>query len=255
MFSFTASEAGSVWYIEFWDVCIRLVAAVVLGGLIGLERELSHHPAGFRTHILVCVGSALIMLLSIYGFSQFVNEPNVRVDPARLAAQVVSGIGFLGAGTIIRKGVTVAGLTTAASLWATAGIGLAVGAGFYSGALVAMFLVLVSLFVFNKLTKSKRAKNKQDELAFLVDDTPDVLGRILLQLGQAKIEVRQIRVRPSDEEDQTKTVLCSVRWDNDTDLENCISQLANVPGIRGVELVMKSKKFDFNASNSQSLWR
>lgn len=106
-----------------------MVLAAVLGGLVGMEREWNNHAAGFRTHILVCLGAATIMLLSIYGFSQFVNEANVRMDPARLAAQVISGVGFLGAGAILRNGPVISGLTTAASVWVVAAIGLCVGAG------------------------------------------------------------------------------------------------------------------------------
>src|SRR5690606_39922495 len=110
-------------------------------------------PAGFRTHILVCLGSALIMLISIYGVSDFIKEENVRADPARLAAQVVSGIGFLGAGTILRHGLTVSGLTTAASLWVVAGIGLAVGAGYMFGAVLTTILTLVSLELLNRMER------------------------------------------------------------------------------------------------------
>ena len=87
----------TVWQISYWEVTIRLVLSLILGGLVGLERELGGHSAGFRTHILVCLGSSAIVLLSMYGFAEFASEPNVRLDPARLAAQVISGIGFLGA--------------------------------------------------------------------------------------------------------------------------------------------------------------
>jgi len=113
---------SDVWHIGYAEMTFRLVLALALGGLIGFEREWGGHPAGFRTHILVCLGSAVVMLLSEYGFSQFAAEPNVQMDPARLAAQVISGIGFLGAGTILRTGFTISGLTTAASLWVVAAI-------------------------------------------------------------------------------------------------------------------------------------
>lgn len=129
----------TVWQISLFEMTLRLLLALVLGGLIGLERELGGHSAGFRTHILVCLGSAVIVLLSMYGFSDFAAEPNVRLDPARLAAQVISGVGFLGAGTIMRNGFGVSGLTTAASLWVSAAIGLSAGAGFYYGAVIATF--------------------------------------------------------------------------------------------------------------------
>ncbi|MGZ7442407.1 MgtC/SapB family protein [Paenibacillus sp. TH7-28] len=131
-----------------------------MGGIIGYEREINRHAAGLRTNILVCVGSTLIMLLSIYGFTQFLNEPSVRSDPARLAAQVISGIGFLGAGTIMQRGSSIKGLTTAATLWVMAAIGLAVGAGFYYPAVVTCAFVFISLKVLNKVEHRFLASRK-----------------------------------------------------------------------------------------------
>ncbi|MHB8065664.1 MAG: MgtC/SapB family protein, partial [Ruminiclostridium sp.] len=130
------------------SMILRLIVACLLGGIIGFEREHVHRPAGFRTHILVCVGSALVMITSEYIYYQF--SENVNVDPARLGAQVISGIGFLGAGTIIKEGVNVKGLTTAASLWAISCIGIAVGIGFYSGALIATVIIFLTLIVIKK---------------------------------------------------------------------------------------------------------
>ena len=113
------------------EILVRLLLAVLLGGFIGYEREHTNRPAGFRTHILVCAGAALVMATSEYLVRRYSIS---AVDPARLGAQVISGIGFLGAGTIIRDGVNVRGLTTAASLWAVSCVGIAVGCGFYLGA-------------------------------------------------------------------------------------------------------------------------
>lgn len=127
------------------QVIARLIWAVILGGLIGLEREMRRRSAGLRTHILVCVGSALIMLTSIYVFDIYKDAANV--DPSRIAAGVITGIGFLGAGAIIRSGNGVHGLTTAASLWVVAGIGISVGCGFYDAAFVATALVLIVLLI------------------------------------------------------------------------------------------------------------
>jgi len=126
---------------------LRLSVAALLGGAIGVERELRERQAGLRTHLVVCVGSALFTLVSAYGFHEFlVNGGSlVRTDPTRIAAQIVSGIGFLGAGAIIRQGLSVRGLTTAATLWLVAAIGMASGAGYYSAALIATAGALLTL--------------------------------------------------------------------------------------------------------------
>lgn len=139
--------------LEWWDVLIRLAAAAALTGAIGLERELRDRAAGLRTHMLVGIGAALFTIVSAYGWGdfQFSNRSGVVFDPTRIAAQVVTGIGFLGAGAIIRQGITVRGLTTAASLWIVAAIGMAAGAGYYSAALIATGIVLVGLGPFRWL--------------------------------------------------------------------------------------------------------
>ncbi len=138
------------------EVVLRLLLAVLLSGLVGLERESKGRAAGFRTHILVCVGSALIMLTGIHLFALYRGAGGM--DPTRLAAQVVSGIGFLGAGTIIQFRDSVRGLTTAASVWAAAGIGIAIGAGFYVGAVATTVIVLLALLVLSSLERRIRFK-------------------------------------------------------------------------------------------------
>ena len=128
-----------------WDFVWRLVLSALFGTIIGLDREYREKEAGFRTHFLVSLGSALMMIVSQYGFSEILTHDGVSLDPSRIAAQVVSGIGFIGAGTIIFNHQIVRGLTTAASLWATAGIGLTAGAGMSWLALAATILTLVAL--------------------------------------------------------------------------------------------------------------
>lgn len=134
-----------IWGIEplrlIIDSFFKLGLAAILGGIIGYEREHSHRPAGFRTHILVSVGAALVMLTSVY----IAEERGLTTDVTRLSAQVISGIGFLGAGTILREGFSVKGLTTAASLWAVSCIGIAVGSGFVIGALVSTLVIYLTL--------------------------------------------------------------------------------------------------------------
>ena len=122
---------------------LRVAVAAGLGGAVGLERELREREAGFRTHLLVSVGSCLFTLVSAYGFSEFAGN---SIDPTRIAAQIVTGVGFLGAGAIIRQGFSVRGLTTAATLWVVAAIGMASGAGYYSAAVITTALVLFSLW-------------------------------------------------------------------------------------------------------------
>lgn len=130
-----------------WDFILRLCVAGLCGTAVGLDREYRVKDAGFRTHFLVAMGSALIMIVSQYGFADILTHPGVGLDPSRIAAQVVSGIGFIGAGTIIIHRQLVRGLTTAASLWATAGIGLAAGAHLYIVAAAATVLTLFALEV------------------------------------------------------------------------------------------------------------
>lgn len=186
----------SVWHITTWELTIRVLMALGLGGLVGLEREWSNHAAGLRTHILVCIGSAAIMLLSIYGFSEFVDEVNVRMDPARLAAQVISGIGFLGAGTILRTGFTVSGLTTAASIWVVAAIGLCVGAGFFYVAVLSTILVLLSLFVLNRMEKHVKNGRKAIEVTVKMIDKPGVLGSIINKFGEHGLQIANVKIVP-----------------------------------------------------------
>jgi putative Mg2+ transporter-C (MgtC) family protein len=132
-----------------WDESLlRLSLAAVLGGMIGIERELREREAGLRTHLLVALGSAVYTIVGAYGFHAFLDSGQsvVRADPTRIAAQIVTGIGFLGAGAIIRQGLSVRGLTTAATLWVVAAVGLAAGAGYYSAAVITTAVVLVALW-------------------------------------------------------------------------------------------------------------
>ena len=171
----------------FWDVCLRLFLAMLCGGIIGVERGRKHRPAGFRTYILVCVGSALTMVLSAYIVAMHDTwikvAPNLaKSDYARFGAQVINGIGFLGAGTIIITGKNqVKGMTTAAGLWASACMGLAIGAGFYWGALVGCILMILTVTVFAKIETfiTSRSRNITIYLEFdQTDNVADIVERI-----------------------------------------------------------------------------
>lgn len=147
----------------FWDFSLRLFVAGLMGIIIGLEREYRAKEAGYRTHFLVALGSALMMIVSKYGFDDVVEADLIRLDPSRIAAQVVSGIGFIGAGTIILQKQIVRGLTTAAGLWATAGIGLAVGAGLYSIGVIGTIFALIGLEALSFFFKSVGMRNMMVE--------------------------------------------------------------------------------------------
>lgn len=157
--------------ITWQEIFIRLLLASVLGAVIGLERERKDLAAGMRTHMMVCLGSSLIMIVSAFGFSDILGTPNVSLDPSRIAAQVVSGIGFIGAGTIMfLKQKIIRGLTTAAGLWTVAAIGLAVGGGMYFAAMICTVLAIFILWIIQPLEKRIFAKFKSKYVRIVVTD-------------------------------------------------------------------------------------
>lgn len=203
--------ATNPWAIEEWQILLRLLSATVLGGLVGLERERSQRAAGLRTHMMVCLGSCLMMLLSIYGFAAFVEEINVRVDPARLAAAVITGVGFLGAGTILQTGRSVTGLTTAASVWVTAAIGLGVGAGFYFAASVTTLFVLFVLWVLNKVERRWFHRRVERVVILKAEDRPRLMQRIQETLEQRGVRLRKVRLQDASESDSADSQRLTIR--------------------------------------------
>lgn len=163
-----------------WDFILRLFIAGVLGAVVGLDREYRAKEAGYRTHFLVSLGSALIMIVSQYGFQQVILENSVSLDPSRVAAQVVSGIGFIGAGTILIQKQFVRGLTTAAGIWATAGIGLAIGAGMYGIGVAATILTLIGLELLSFIFKSLGMKSSM--IVFSTDEK-DIIQKVTRELN------------------------------------------------------------------------
>lgn len=186
---------------SYKEIVIRLVLSALIGGLIGVEREVNNRPAGLRTHILVSVSSALMMLVSINGFIDA--ETGLRTgDSARLAAQVISGMGFLGAGTIIKTGSNIQGLTTAASLWTCAGIGLAIGNGYYLGGLLTSIIVLFTLMSLSSFEK-KIAKKKYKVLKITGVNRPGLIGEIGTMLGKHDVIIKNIDIVNNEvEEDE-----------------------------------------------------
>jgi putative Mg2+ transporter-C (MgtC) family protein len=207
---------------------LRVVVAAALGGAVGLERELREREAGFRTHMLVSVGSALFTLVSAYGFHEFlVHGGNVvRADPTRIAAQIVTGIGFLGAGAIIRQGFSVRGLTTAATLWVVAAIGMASGAGYYSAAVITTALVLFSLwplriFAFRVM---QRVRPETDRLLAQLPagESPALLIERLEELG-GRLQSLEI-----GHEADRRTVLMDVKLPPRADAPGIVARLSEL---------------------------
>lgn len=180
-----------------FEILVRLAMACLLGGLIGIERERNRHPAGLRTHILVCVGATLVMLCNIFIFDKYRGLTNV--DPARLGAQVISGIGFLGAGTIIKEGASIRGLTTAASLWAVACLGIAIGLGFYAGAILTTSFVLIILIIFSKFEFLFYGKSGRVLILVKMLNQDGKLDLITAKLKEFEMYCSNISIEPAEE--------------------------------------------------------
>lgn len=179
--------------LDVWQVLIRLACALVIGLVIGLEREYTHRPAGMRTHILVSLGACAVMMTGQFIFAQY-RAYGATSDPARLAAQVISGVGFLGAGTIMREGANVKGLTTAASLWAVACLGIAAGGGYYNIALPGMVFVFVALTIFEYLQRALvHPHSGTREYAADTEDVAAFLQSVTSLAQQNKCEIRDLQ--------------------------------------------------------------
>jgi putative Mg2+ transporter-C (MgtC) family protein len=222
------------------EMLLRLVTAAALGSLIGFERERLLWAAGIRTHMLVCVGSCLIMIVSQYGFSSILTEKNVVLDPSRIAAQVVSGIGFLGAGAILARGEIVKGLTTAASIWTVAAVGLAVGGGLYLAASTSTVIILIILAGIKPLEEAYRSRNQSCQLKIEVDSgtlTPELLKEALgLRNGQVKRFL--VENRNQQGTDDLSVLLSKV---SSHDIATYPEKLKELDGVRAVSVVRRPK--------------
>lgn len=169
------------------DQLTYLMAAAGLGSLIGLEREVHGQPAGLRTHMILSTGAALAAILSI-SYSEFLSSPNLPSDPGRIVAQVVSGVGFLGAGAIMKMGVTVKGLTTASSLWTTAIVGVACGSGYLELGAITTALVFVILTIISKVEKAVLTTYKTHTLKITLDDRPGIIKDVKESLSSRGVK-------------------------------------------------------------------
>ena len=211
-----------------WEWILRLCVAGLLGAFIGMDREYRAKEAGYRTHFLISLGSALFTLVSIYGFEAYAAKTGVQIDPSRLAAQIVTGIGFLGAGSIVIQKYFVRGLTTAAGIWATAGIGLCVGCGMYALGIAATILVLLGLEVFQKAFKN--SETRPYVIVFStshVDQVPDVISRF----EKMKFKIISYELSRQNENSPRYSVSLVLNGRNLTDENQLLSFLKEFPDI------------------------
>ena len=207
---------------------LRVLLAVALGAAIGLERELDNQPAGFRTHILVCLGAALFGLISIHAFAPFEatrNSTDVQIDITRVASQVVVGVGFLGGGAILKYGASIRGLTTAASMWVAAAVGLAVGLGYYWAAVAVTVAALVSLTAFRPLRAWVRLRygRRVETVSFRLAAGVEPEGLVAALNDLAGVNVRNLQIDSSGEQTE---ITVGLKTETRVPLERMLGELA-----------------------------
>lgn len=205
-------------------VVIRLLLSLLLGGIVGYQREAVDRPAGFRTHVLVCIGATLITLVSIDGFP--------GSDKARVASQIVTGIGFLGAGTIIRQGSIVRGLTTAASIWAVAGVGIATGAGFYVGAAVGTLIIYLVLSYGKKMEHEFIIRSVEKGMLVKVLNKPGQYGKVDITLAHENIKM--VGMELVEETNDEVTARIALKLPPNTDMDYIKSKVSELDGVTEV---------------------
>jgi putative Mg2+ transporter-C (MgtC) family protein len=218
--------------LETWDALLRLVVAAGLGGAVGLERELRDHEAGFRTHLLVALGACVFTLVSAYAWTDwtFSTREGIVFDPTRIAAQIVTGIGFLGAGAIIVRGINVRGLTTAATLWVVAAIGMAAGTGYYAVAVGATALVLVSLGPLKIVSARMLSRVRPEEAELAINLAPGgVAAHVLARIEEAGGVVNTVEF---GDERTMDVVLRASRRSESARVAEAVSKLGDVERVQ-----------------------
>jgi len=211
------------------DFAVRLLIAAALGAMVGVEREIHGHAAGMRTHLLVCLGSAIFTVLSIYGFGDL-GAPGV--DPSRVAAQIVSGIGFLGAGAILKEGASIRGLTTAASLWATAAIGLAAGAAQFGVAAAGTVIVIISLWPLNRIAERLHGAVRSETRLALSVERLEAIGEISRVLTANRLDIAGVQTERQGKRDYAVDFVLRPRPGSDI-----VAAIQAIGGIEGVGVV------------------
>ena len=223
--------------LNIWAILTRFICAMVVGTVIGMEREFTHRPAGLRTHILVTLGACAVMITGQLIFAQY--KPfGATSDPARLAAQVISGVGFLGAGTIMREGVNVKGLTTAASLWAVACLGIAAGGGYYTVALTGTVLMLITLTLLEVLQNAmlKGAKRHNKDFVVVAVDAATAINAINCHADSTSCQISNIAIEEVDGGVKLTFHTEFGTGGRKRRQQRFIDSMVTTPGIRSIEL-------------------
>jgi len=216
-----------------FDLYIGILYAAAFGSLVGLEREFHGQPAGLRTHMILAVGAALAAILSI-SYSQFISSPKLPSDPGRIVAQVVSGVGFLGAGAIMKMGVTVKGLTTASSLWTTAIIGIACGSGYYELAGFTTIIVMVILTVINYIERFLLPSYRSHTLKVVINDRPGIVNEVKEMLAAYKVKV--ITLNASMPDKKTLKLSMGIRKPNSLGMDKVINIVNSLDDTTSLEI-------------------
>jgi putative Mg2+ transporter-C (MgtC) family protein len=217
--------------LELWEGLLRLGLAAVLAGAIGIERELREQEAGLRTHMLVCVGATMFMLVGVYGWDGYRlgNDIGVVVDPSRVASYVVSGIGFLGAGAIIRHGINVRGLTTAASLWVVAAIGVSVGAGMYVLAIATTALVILALWPLSQVKRLLAGKADETRRLAVTLARDASVASALAVIEESGFAMESVEV---GEEEDVRRLDVVIKTSADASVGALLDDLGELEGVR-----------------------
>jgi putative Mg2+ transporter-C (MgtC) family protein len=226
---FTPSQ---MYLITNSEIIIRLLLAAVLGGIVGWERQRREGFAGLRTHMLVCLGSALVMIISAFGFSDIIGHPQIVLDPSRMAAQVISGIGFLGAGSIlVLRQQVVRGLTTAAGIWTVAAVGLAVGGGLYLAATITTVIIVVILAIIKPLERRFFSSQRSRSVQLTIERPLVNLSQVEVLVQENGIEIMEIAIHPSANADQDELRLRFHGTPSSKKIMALLDSIRNVPGI------------------------
>ena len=210
-----------------------ILAAAFFGSIIGLEREVHGQPAGLRTHMILAVGASLAAILSISS-SEFISNPDMMSDPGRIVAQVVSGVGFLGAGAIMKMGVTVKGLTTASSLWTTAIVGIAAGSGYVEIAAFTTALVLIILVIIDKIEKRFLPTYKSHTLKVTLEDQPGIVKKIKHILSEKKVKIVSLNASMPDKETLKLTMV--IRKPSELGMDSIINLINGLAEAKAMEI-------------------